>query len=186
MARLKVYYRVYAPDGAIPSKTAPDPGNPFIGRIKATSVPPPHNVLSLKRTLGELEASRTPPAEKASMLGLDLGATPETALAFVFGEGLSEKENAGLPSIDETARTYTPQDGEPLKVLQVQRPARTAFWNSDLTWLAASVGEIVHTDGICRIENHRDLDREVVGYMAADSDGRTGLIVAEKTKFLDE
>ena len=39
---LLVYYRIYAEDGAIPSKTPAAPGDPFLGRIKARSVPPPH------------------------------------------------------------------------------------------------------------------------------------------------
>ncbi|KAJ6528730.1 hypothetical protein DFH09DRAFT_1185606 [Mycena vulgaris] len=303
-----VYYRVYAPDGAIPSKTAPDRGNPFIGRVKATSVPPPHNLLSLKRTLGEAEglpdstggrtsiyalASATNALEgtdPVALLGRGLGETPALALALVFGEDLPEKESAGRPSIDESACTYTrqyvyyhlhtlsgdepsarafdltepsigridkmdiapPNDvlstkrciaraegkgiykvadlygdarelmpwadkthlvddkggfpgstmaapllivkperspglhNRPLKVLEAQSDARTAFWNSDLTWLEASAGEVVHTDGVLRTENHRGHDRRVTGYMAVNSAGKTGLIAAEKTKFLDQ
>ena len=37
---LSVYYRIYAEDGAISSKTSVAPGNPFLGRIKFRSVPP--------------------------------------------------------------------------------------------------------------------------------------------------
>ena len=36
-----VYYRIFAEDGAIPSRN-PAPGDPFLGYIKARSVPPPH------------------------------------------------------------------------------------------------------------------------------------------------
>ena len=37
-----VYYRIYAEDGALPSNTTPvSPGDPFLGRIKFGSVPPP-------------------------------------------------------------------------------------------------------------------------------------------------
>ncbi|KAJ6469304.1 hypothetical protein C8R45DRAFT_1016629 [Mycena sanguinolenta] len=45
------YYRIYTPDGAVPSKTAFDPRNPYLGRIAVTSVPPPHKVGSLQRRL---------------------------------------------------------------------------------------------------------------------------------------
>ncbi|KAJ7686277.1 hypothetical protein B0H17DRAFT_1072205 [Mycena rosella] len=262
-------YRVYAPDGAIPARKAPDPGNPFIGRIKATSVPPPHNVLSLKRALGKAEGlldpsgcrtliyrlhSATLPEDataRVSLLGPGLGETPETAVALVFHGDLSklEYEARCSPSVEEAARTYTqqyvyyhlhtlsgeepsaraldrsepaigridkmeiappndvqsvkrciaraegkpiykfgqmygdPTDSEPcaddapwaddawddapgstptaalllvrperraglhnrpLRVLEAQCAARTAFWSSDLTWLAACQGDVMH------------------------------------------
>jgi hypothetical protein len=125
-----VYYRVYAPDGAIPARTAPDPGNPFIGLIKATSVPPPHNLLSLKRALGQVEKLPDPdgtrssiyrlpaatvplgPTETIKILGPGVGETPATALAFVLNEELSETERTASPSIDATARSYTSEYGE--------------------------------------------------------------------------
>ncbi|KAJ7929454.1 hypothetical protein B0H13DRAFT_1859664 [Mycena leptocephala] len=57
-----VYYRVYTPDAAIHSKSAWDAKDQFLGRIAANSIPPPHNVGSLKRciahTEGLLEACR--------------------------------------------------------------------------------------------------------------------------------
>ena len=38
-----VYYRIFAEDGAVYSKAPADPSNPFLGRIKSRSVPPPHH-----------------------------------------------------------------------------------------------------------------------------------------------
>lgn len=116
-----VYYRVYAPDGAIPSKTAPDPSNPFIGRIKATSVPPPLDVASLKRTLAQAEGipdlggwrtdlyrlpSHQAPmddTEKVSILGLGtgIGLTATDALALVFIDDLTDEEKHEIPQIHE-------------------------------------------------------------------------------------
>ena len=52
---LLVYYRIYAEDGAILSKTPAVPGNPFLGRIKARSVPPPHTVQNVKRSIVKVE-----------------------------------------------------------------------------------------------------------------------------------
>ncbi|KAF7338851.1 hypothetical protein MSAN_02208000 [Mycena sanguinolenta] len=49
------YYRVYTPDGAIPSKTAFDPQNPYLGRIAVRSVPPPHKAAALQRLLMTVE-----------------------------------------------------------------------------------------------------------------------------------
>jgi hypothetical protein len=52
---MAVYYRIYAEDGVIPSKTSATPSDYFLGRIKVTSVPPPHNANSLKRALAKVE-----------------------------------------------------------------------------------------------------------------------------------
>ncbi|KAJ7504750.1 hypothetical protein B0H11DRAFT_1980636 [Mycena galericulata] len=124
--RRYVYYRAYAPDGAIPSKTAWDPSNPLIGRVKATSVPPPLNVASLKRTLAHAESIpdplgvrtvlwRLPSAqtsmddeEKVSILGVGSGIalTPEDAVALVFIEELADGEKRDLPQIDSEVAQY--------------------------------------------------------------------------------
>ncbi|KAJ7483811.1 hypothetical protein B0H11DRAFT_2020601 [Mycena galericulata] len=124
--RRYVYYRAYAPDGAISSKTAWDPSNPLIGRVKATSVPPPLNVASLKRTLAHAESipdplgvrtvlCRLPSAqtsmddeEKVSILGVGAGIalTPEDAVALVFTEELADGEKRDLPQIDSEVAQY--------------------------------------------------------------------------------
>ena len=51
-----VYYRIYAEDGAtIPSKKPAALGDPFLGRIKARSVPPPHTSETVKRCIAKIE-----------------------------------------------------------------------------------------------------------------------------------
>ena len=50
-----VYYRIYAEDGAIPSKTAVAPADPFLGRIKFTSVPPPRTVKAVRGSITKVE-----------------------------------------------------------------------------------------------------------------------------------
>ncbi|KAJ7852182.1 hypothetical protein B0H14DRAFT_2354892 [Mycena olivaceomarginata] len=50
-----VYYRVYTPDAANHSKSAWDAKDQFLGRIAANSIPPPHNVGSLKRCIAHTE-----------------------------------------------------------------------------------------------------------------------------------
>ena len=52
---LLVYYRIYAEDGAIPSKTPVAPGDLFLGRIKVRSVPPPRTVKAVKRNIAKVE-----------------------------------------------------------------------------------------------------------------------------------
>ncbi|KAJ7769545.1 hypothetical protein B0H14DRAFT_2402497, partial [Mycena olivaceomarginata] len=55
-----VYYRVYTAAGEVPSKSAWDATTPFLGRIAAKAIPPPHNVMSLKRCIVNTEQLRDP------------------------------------------------------------------------------------------------------------------------------
>ncbi|KAJ7189123.1 hypothetical protein C8R46DRAFT_1056649 [Mycena filopes] len=116
-----VYYRVYAPDGAIPSKTAPNADSPFLGRIRAKSVPPPLNVASLKRTLAHAEGMpdtlgfrtalyRSPldpgPMEELekvahSLLGTGTPFDAANALTLVFVDELTDQERASIPVTDK-------------------------------------------------------------------------------------
>ncbi|KAJ7458276.1 hypothetical protein B0H11DRAFT_2061516 [Mycena galericulata] len=95
-----IYYRPYTVDGGIPSKKQYQGGNPFVGRIKATAVPP-HTAGSLKRALVQAEELSDPTGEfthlfdreskiamqaeaRVVILTGTVGATPETALGLVF------------------------------------------------------------------------------------------------------
>ncbi|KAJ7064570.1 hypothetical protein C8F01DRAFT_1021249 [Mycena amicta] len=49
-----VYYRVYHPSGALPCHTAFS-SDPFLGRLRARSIPPPHTVATLKRCMRAAE-----------------------------------------------------------------------------------------------------------------------------------
>ncbi|KAJ7853024.1 hypothetical protein B0H14DRAFT_2758948 [Mycena olivaceomarginata] len=95
-----VYYRVYAPDGMLACKKHDQ--SHFIGHIKATSVPPPHTVASLKRALVQAEELPDPdgdltqlfemtdagtemvPSARVNIMNGSLGATPQTPVALVF------------------------------------------------------------------------------------------------------
>ena len=50
-----VYYRVYAEDGAIRSTKPATADDPFLGCVKAKSIPPPHTVASIKRCIAGFE-----------------------------------------------------------------------------------------------------------------------------------
>jgi hypothetical protein len=52
---LLVYYRIYAEDGPIPSKTPVAPSDPFLGRIKIRFVPPPRNAKAVKCSIAKVE-----------------------------------------------------------------------------------------------------------------------------------
>ncbi|KAJ7486333.1 hypothetical protein B0H11DRAFT_1671155, partial [Mycena galericulata] len=95
-----VYYRVYAPDGLLACKKHEQ--SLCIGRIKATSVPPPRTVASLKRALVQAEElpdpdgdltrlfdtteARTPmaPSTRVDIMNGSIGATSQTPVALVF------------------------------------------------------------------------------------------------------
>ena len=107
-----VYYRIYAEDGAIPSNAPVTPGDPFLGRIKARSVPPPRTAKNVKRNITEVENIKctnatiflTPnsqlpmgDAEKLTILnGIGPGSTPQEPLAFV--AKMSDSERSALES----------------------------------------------------------------------------------------
>ncbi|KAJ6457925.1 hypothetical protein C8R45DRAFT_1032314 [Mycena sanguinolenta] len=120
-----VHYRVYCPDGAIPSKTAFNPRDPYVGRILARSVPPPHNAATLKRCFAKAEniadplwderfhlyrdhdasSNLLPGAEQVVILGPAAdGVTPDSAFALVLQTDLSADEEAAVASIDLSCR----------------------------------------------------------------------------------
>ena len=102
---LLVYYRIYHEDGAIPSKAPAAPGDPFLGRIKARSVPPPRRdtVKAVKLSIAKVEKieikdrpntslfltpySQSPMGDADKVTALNRttgpGSTPQDPLAFV-------------------------------------------------------------------------------------------------------
>ena len=110
---LLVYYRIYAVDGAIPSKVPAAPGDPFLGRIKARSVAPPHTAQAVKRCIAKTENikdrtnttlfltpySQSPmgDADKVTVLNrTGPGSTPQEPLALV--AKMSDSERSALES----------------------------------------------------------------------------------------
>ena len=108
-----VYYRIYADDGAIPSKTPVTPSDPFLGRIKVRSVPPPRTVNAVKGSIAKVENIKdrestslflTPYSqspmddnEKITFLnGTGPGSTPQEPLALV--AKMSDSERSALES----------------------------------------------------------------------------------------
>ena len=108
-----VYYRIYAGDKAIPCKIPVAAGDPFLGRIKARSVPPPRTAESVKRSIAKVENikdristtlfltlySESPmdDAEKVNILnGIGPEATLQEPLALV--AKMSDSERSALES----------------------------------------------------------------------------------------
>ena len=118
---LIVYYRIYAGDGAIPSNTPAAPGDPFLGRIKALSVPPPYRdtASAVKRTIAKAEniddrasnmlflipySSKLPmdDADKVTILNCASLRSTQQPLAFVanISDSDSERRRSGLAEPD--------------------------------------------------------------------------------------
>ena len=112
MTILLVYYRIYAEDGAIPSKT-PTTGYPFVGHIKARSVPPPHTVKAVKHSIAKVEGIKDPttsglfltPCSQSPMGDADIvnilkgtgpGSSPQEPLALV--AKMSDSDRSAMES----------------------------------------------------------------------------------------
>ena len=104
---------MYTEDGAIPSKTPVTPGDPFLGRIKARSVPPPRTAKAVKCIIENVENikdrgstslflspySQLPmdDTDKVTILkSTDPGSTPQEPLALV--AKVSDSERSALES----------------------------------------------------------------------------------------
>lgn len=118
-----VYYRIYAEDGALPSNAPVSPGDPFLGRIKVRSVPPPRTVKAVKVSITKVENikdresatlfltpySQSPmdDTEKVTILnGTGPGSTPQEPLALV--AKMSDSERSALESDGRLANTVQP------------------------------------------------------------------------------
>ena len=121
---LLVYYRIYAEDGAIHSKkpVAPDP---FLGRIKAISVPPPHTAKNVKRSIAIVECiedhansilfltpySQSPTGDAVKIALLNRtgpGSTPHEPLALVVKKSDSDRlESEGRVELASAAEPDT-------------------------------------------------------------------------------
>ncbi|KAJ7135837.1 hypothetical protein C8R44DRAFT_769142 [Mycena epipterygia] len=121
-----VYYHVYSWDGIVRCRKKYGP-NPSIGRIKATSVPPPYTVATLKRALVQAEGLPDPTgaltvlfqtrdartamvkSARVDILTGDLGATAQTAVAVVFLTTPKER----LPVASDDGADDEASDGPP-------------------------------------------------------------------------
>ena len=115
---------MYVEDGAIPSKTPAAPGNPFLGRIKAISVPPPHTVKTVRFSIARVEDIKDPantnlfltPHSQSPMSDTvkvilnrnGLGSTPQEPLAFVAMISDSDSERRARESEVATEPDTTP------------------------------------------------------------------------------
>jgi len=122
-----VYYRVYMGNGAIQLENPVYQEDQTLGRIAATSVPPPHTVKSLIRLITRVEGvtgvtkcelfldlTCLEPIEEGPLLILGKdgpGCTPERALAFVYS--VKSPPTLRIPSPTKHVRSPTPLSRPP-------------------------------------------------------------------------
>ncbi|KAJ6579967.1 hypothetical protein DFH09DRAFT_323934 [Mycena vulgaris] len=110
-----IYYRFYSPSSAIVSRNAFDAADPFLGRIKMTAIAPPRTIDSLKRCVAQAENLNDPTNQRTELyvtsssdspirngtlpVGVDLGASPQSAVAFVLRQAISDAEQASVGGI---------------------------------------------------------------------------------------
>ncbi|KAJ7432361.1 hypothetical protein B0H11DRAFT_2126417 [Mycena galericulata] len=90
-----INYRVYTEDEAIPSKTAFDPADPFQGRIRGRSIPPPHTIETLKRCLAHAEGFSDPLGQRLKLYRKPSATYPMPA-EDIFGIGITTWDDSSL------------------------------------------------------------------------------------------
>ena len=146
---LLVYYRVFAEDGAIPSANPTYSDDPYLGRISAKLVAPPHTAMALKRCLLRVESigDTTPtylfnaissqiPMDDACRVSLlvypGLGSTPNEPIALVC---MFDKDRT-LPVTDEVKpeAILLPSKDGPTPFQSKYRKHYTVVFDISLTW----------------------------------------------------
>jgi hypothetical protein len=149
-----VYYRVYTEDEAVPCTQPFDPSNPYLGRIDANLVPPPHTVASIKRSLSRVEkiadhtrtrlftlTSTTRPLDNeehlAILAGTGPGSTPRQPLALVQVDSAAGERSASSERSERSASAERPgrSADAPRQIVQaVETPRRKPVVKTKFSW----------------------------------------------------
>jgi hypothetical protein len=120
---LQVYYRVYNEDGAIPCAKSATPDDPYVGRVKVTSIAPPQTYDSVCRCIANAEnistlsssrlflnPSSETPVKNSDNLTLLNGNSLGSPLALVVKLPDSELKSRSSGDVADTSN-----DGEPVR-----------------------------------------------------------------------
>ena len=148
-----VYYRIYAEDGAIPSKAPAAPSDPLLGRITARSVPPPHRdtAKAVKLSIAKVESiedrantrlflspySQSPMGDADKVAALNSttgpGSIPQEPLAFVANISGSALESGGRGGLESAAVPDTTPESEIRYRMSIQHSSTFLFLLNILT-----------------------------------------------------
>ncbi|KAJ6530551.1 hypothetical protein B0H19DRAFT_476946 [Mycena capillaripes] len=170
-----LYYRLYNRGGEENSVRSDYGNEPARGQVKRTSIASPRSVISVRRRIARIEgkliyeigdlfreitADRPCPPE--ALLDAACGST-ENPILIVQPESRPGLYNRPVLIV------ALPQELDPHSYIRRHR-------GIDTRWLSPSVGDIIHTDGVARIENGNSGYPEHRVYTAVDKSGRTGWI----------
>jgi hypothetical protein len=100
---LQVYYRVYTEDGAIPCTQSATPDDPYLGRVKVTSIAPPQTYESVCRCIAKAENISTLSSSNLFLNPSSLnGNGPGSPLALVVKLPDSELKSRGSDDVADT------------------------------------------------------------------------------------
>ncbi|KIM81236.1 hypothetical protein PILCRDRAFT_821690 [Piloderma croceum F 1598] len=195
-----VYYLVYTENGARRSKQPVDSDNPYLARIWAKQVTPPHTVTSLKHCICDIE--RIPQAFiRGQLFSNILSESPmnEGRISILTSNGLGFKPEQPMafivPAIDLTFTSYITVASS---WIPVQDDTQPRFFRFSSEYLSVTEDEILHTDGVLRLERRQrkflirlpDLYYPIAGesrcdqkvYLALNSKGNLGFIHQDRLK----
>ncbi|KAJ6606722.1 hypothetical protein B0H10DRAFT_2228632 [Mycena sp. CBHHK59/15] len=129
-----VHYRIYTPSGAVPVKAAASCPDPFVGRILARSVPPPHLAGMLKRRIlaAEVLPVRTISVEESPKALLVSPSSPSSPSA---PSSVSSRTSPSgtrrlsrlLSSLPSLLRSVSVHNGKLVRAPSVRRVDSTSF-----------------------------------------------------------
>ncbi|KAJ7647858.1 hypothetical protein FB45DRAFT_210142 [Roridomyces roridus] len=113
----EVHYRIYTPTGAIPVKAAASSPDPFVGRILARSVPPPHLAGMLKRRILAAEGlpDRTISVEESPKAQLVAPSNLLETFLFLYPSITSISSSPPATTTSGTQIYATMYDSQPMK-----------------------------------------------------------------------
>jgi hypothetical protein len=130
----KVYYLLYADDHGMSSKVAVDPEEPWLGRIRAESIAPPHTPASIKLHISRVE--RTPELASANLFEDISCDTPLTeghiSIIHTNGPGLSPNKPMALVQVNNALDEPIPISNPliPEGWYCIKNRAENFFWNA--------------------------------------------------------
>ena len=139
----------------MPSKVAIDPEEPFVGRIRADSVAPPHSPASIKRCISRVE--KTPALAHADLFA-------DVLCDFPLKEGhisILHADGPGLTPNDPMAIVRKPIEGPSIQngKYAIKNRAADIYWNTGVSPFAmvhfwATTIEQVKKDVWSQVNNH--------------------------------
>ncbi|KAJ7102006.1 hypothetical protein C8R44DRAFT_887785 [Mycena epipterygia] len=177
-----IYYRLYTRVDEEKSARSFDLKRDALRRLERENIAPPRTALAVKLCIARVEGkviytfadlftdmSADHPQLSDAIVDDAAGATEDDPIVLVRPE-----RRAGLYNRPLLVSSLPPDVGS---------NGRTE--RSKLVWLSVSPGDILHTDGVIRVENdEKGWVRRA--YMAVDAIGKTGLTYADHSKFIDE